>query len=257
MSLADFKEQMIFRGWYSFPDFIGYNLVQRMLEDLGKAYEYCRKVQLRNDVANSEGTCHHLLGLGSSFIDCLAEYERLDEYFTEYFQGKYILNSFGGNILSKGMSYANDIHRDIRSFSSFIPLMMNTLIMLDDFTSENGATWLMDRGHELQNKPSDKEFDDHRFQITGKAGTVVVWNSNLWHKAGENTTNKPRRSVTPELTKPFMKQGFDYPRALGQEYGNTYSPYLRQVLGYNSRTPATLQEWYQPESKRMYRSDQG
>jgi hypothetical protein len=29
------------------------------------------------------------------------------------------------------------------------------------------------------------------------------------------------------------------------------------VLGYNARVPATLDEWYQPPERRMYRSDQG
>jgi ectoine hydroxylase-related dioxygenase (phytanoyl-CoA dioxygenase family) len=190
-------------------------------------------------------------------MDCLAEYEKLDEYFTSYFCGKYILNSFGGNILKKGMSYANEIHRDIRSFSGALPLMMNTLVFLDDFTHENGATWLMNRGHWLADKPTEFAFQDRAFQITGKAGSIAVWNSNLWHKAGENKTDKPRRSVTPELSLCHYKPGFDYCRALGYWTGDGYSPYLRQVLGFNSRVPKNLEEWYKPEENRMYKKDQG
>jgi len=32
---------------------------------------------------------------------------------------------------------------------------------------------------------------------------------------------------------------------------------LRQVLGYHARTPASLEEWYQPPEGRFYRPGQG
>jgi ectoine hydroxylase-related dioxygenase (phytanoyl-CoA dioxygenase family) len=204
---------------------------------------------------NAENTCHHLIGLGASFFDYLKLFEDLNPYIEEYFGGKYILNSFGGNLLSKGASYANDIHRDIRSFSGDLPLMLNTIVMLDDFTEDNGATWLMQGGHIWDTLPSEGLFESQAFQITGAAGSVVVFNSNMWHRAGENKTDYPRRSVTPLFSRPFIKQGYDYCRALGDV--RIYSPWLQQLLGYYSRTPQTLTDWYQPPEKRFYRNDQG
>jgi hypothetical protein len=56
--------------------------------------------------------------------------------------------------------------------------------------------------------------------------------------------------------RPFIKPQFDYPRALGYERDD-WSPYLRQLLGYNARIPASLEEWYQPIENRMYLPDQG
>lgn len=247
-----FLDQMNMKGWFIFPDFISPFLVVDMRHDLEDAYVRCRKIQVDNGLDKTEGTAHHLIGQAQSFMDCLAKYEELDEYFTEYFGGKYILNSFGGNILDKGMSYANDIHRDIRSFSGELPLMLNTLVMLDDFTTENGATWLMEGGHRYAKKPSD-EFERHAFQITGKAGSIAVWNSNLWHCAGDNMTVQPRRSITPELVRPFMKQGFDYTKFVTDDTPE----YLKQVLGYYSRTPSVLSDWYKKPDERFYRSDQG
>lgn len=241
------------RGWFIFPEFIRGDLIGRMIKDLEKSYNHCKEIQNQNGVINSEGTCHHLIGQGDSFLECLSQYEKIDCYLEEYFGGKYILNSFGGNLLTHG-SYANDIHRDIRSFSGSLPLMLNTIVMLDDFTKENGATWLMHRGHEWSDKPTESDFEKQSFQVTGSSGSIVIFNSNLWHRAGINTTDKPRRSVTPEFTRPFIKQGFDYPRALGE---NNHSPYLHQVLGYNSRTPQSLDEWYRIPEKRFYKGDQG
>lgn len=249
----EFLRQMTDKGWWIFPDFIGSSLIESMRDDLEKCYYNCRDIQIKNGVDNSEGTCHHLIGQADSFMDCLLQYEKVNFYLEDYFCGKYILNSFGGNILRKGMSYANDIHRDIRSFSGTIPLMLNTLVMLDDFTEENGATWLREGGHRWKDKPSENEFCKHAFQIVGSAGTLVVWNSNLWHRAGENKTDDTRRSVTPEFTKTFIKQGFDYPQFCNDET----APYLKQVMGYNSRTPSSLSDWYQPKEKRFYQDGQG
>jgi hypothetical protein len=38
---------------------------------------------------------------------------------------------------------------------------------------------------------------------------------------------------------------------------DSLSELQRQVLGYYSRIPATLEEWYQPPQRRMYRPGQG
>jgi len=54
-----------------------------------------------------------------------------------------------------------------------------------------------------------------------------------------------------------VKQQLDYPRALGDEFGASLSPVLRQVLGYNARVPASLDEWYQPPERRLYQKSQG
>lgn len=244
-------------GYVLFENFIDHKLTEWMCADLKKSYLTCQKARHKNGVDDSAGTLHHLIGQGESFMACLSEFQKLDFCLNEYFQGEYILNSFGGNVLESGVSYANRIHRDQRSFSGDLPLMLNTIVMLDDFTSDNGATWLMNRGHEKSKIPTHKEFSSKAFQIVAPAGSVVIFNSNLWHKAGSNNTKKPRRSVTPMFSKPFIKPQFDYPRALGYNTGNSYTDYLRQVLGYKSRIPSNLSEWYQPKEKRYYRSDQG
>jgi ectoine hydroxylase-related dioxygenase (phytanoyl-CoA dioxygenase family) len=41
-------------------------------------------------------------------------------------------------------TYTENIHRDIRSFTGSNKLWLNTLIMLDDSTEDNGATWLLE-----------------------------------------------------------------------------------------------------------------
>ncbi len=250
--IEEFNKQMNEKGWCVFADFVPTDLVSRMIYDIEKSYVRCRNIQIDNGIINTEFTVHHLIGQGQSFMDYLMLFEDLNKFTEEYFSGKYILNAFGGNLLRKGQSYANTIHRDIRSFSSSLPLMLNTIVMLDDFTMENGATWLMHKGHEWSDKPTESEFAKQSFQITGKSGDVVFFNSNMWHKAGENLTDKPRRSCTPMFTKPFYKQQFDY----AQFCDAASSPWMKQILGWNSRVPATLNDWYQKKENRFYKGNQ-
>jgi ectoine hydroxylase-related dioxygenase (phytanoyl-CoA dioxygenase family) len=89
------------------------------------------------------------------------------------------------------------------------------------------------------------------------AGSMVMFNSNLWHAAGVNRSDHSRRALTLAFTRPFVKQQLDYPRALGYDRGDSFSPALRQLLGYNARVPTSLDEWYQPLERRLYKRDQG
>lgn len=254
VALEYFKEKMNYPGWIIFPHFVNTKLVNELLDDLHAALLTCAEIQKRNGVDNSEGTAHHLIGQGESFMTLLREMEKLSPYLEEYFQGKYILNSFGGNWLTSQSSYANNIHRDIRSFSGNLPLMLNTIVMLDEFTHDNGATWIMQGGHRRRRNPTERIFYRHAVQAIAPAGSVLMFNSNLWHAAGKTQTKAPRRSLTPMFSRPFIKPQFDYPRALG-DIQDKYGDYLQQILGYKSRIPCTLSEWYQPKEKRMYQGD--
>ena len=258
MSMDEYDALMETRGWVIFEAVIATDAIERIIEDVRKAYKICRDVQIKNGVAaETEFTVHHLIGLGDSFLEYL-EIMPIKPYIERYFGGKYVLNSYGGLINSAhSRSYAHEIHRDIRSFSGTMPVLLNTLLMLDDFTEQNGATYLLPGGHKLAEKPSKEDFYAKAEQALGPAGSILMFNSNLWHAGGDNRTDKPRRCIAPMFCKPWVKPQFDYPRALGYDALERFSPELRQILGYNARIPATLDEWYQPPARRMYKPDQG
>jgi hypothetical protein len=259
LSLEEYRGRLKERGWVIFERAIDEDLVDRMAADLKASWIRCREIQQRNGVAyDADLTVHHLVGQGPSILDYIDQSEPLMPYFEDYFEGQFILNSFGGAINTRGhTSYAQRVHRDIRSFSGNMPLLLNTLVMLDDFLPENGATYLMTGSHQMAEKPTDEAFYGAAEQAVAPAGSILVFNSNLWHAGGENRTDEPRRSVTPMYCKPFIKQQFDYPRVIGYDRADGLLPHTRQILGFNARVPATLDEWYQPPEKRMYRGDQG
>ena len=259
ISLDDYSAQMAEKGWIIMESFFEQDFIDTMSADLLKAWATCSAIQHKNGVAHdADLTLHHLIGQQDCYLECIDRMEPLVPYLQDYFGGNFILNSFGGAInTKKHTSYAQRIHRDIRSYSGDMPLVLNTLIMLDDFTKDNGATHMMSGSHKAEAKPTDEEFYEQSEQAVGVAGSILIFNSNVWHAGGNNKTEHPRRSVTPMYCKPFIKQQFDYPRALGYDKMDGLLPHTRQIIGYNARVPASLDEWYQPPAKRMYKGDQG
>jgi ectoine hydroxylase-related dioxygenase (phytanoyl-CoA dioxygenase family) len=85
---------------------------------------------------------------------------------------------------------------------------------------------------------------------------MLIFNANVWHSSAPNTTQDHRRAIPITVSKSFMKQLLDYPRAIGYDKIDSFDLELQQLLGYHSRVPASLNEWYQPESNRFYKKDQ-
>src|SRR5205823_3385960 len=137
------------------------------------------------------------------------------------------------------------------------PVMLNMLVMLDEFTRDNGATRLLAGSHRLVERPDENAFFGAADHAVGPAGSVLVFHSQLWHASGQNTSGAERRALTLTFTRPFYKQQMDYPRLVGYDRFAFLSDKQRQLIGYNSRMPASYEEWYQPPGKRMYKPNQG
>jgi ectoine hydroxylase-related dioxygenase (phytanoyl-CoA dioxygenase family) len=81
----------------------------------------------------------------------------------------------------------------------------NSIWLLDDFTAENGATRLVPGSHlrpELPNDVLDDPAAPHpdQVQLIAPAGTVVIFNSHVWHGGTLNTTDRPRRAMHSYFT---------------------------------------------------------
>lgn len=248
-------------GYTLLTDIVNDFWISKLSNALDKAFLKHKKLQEKNsNEIKSHGVALHVLVSDDTFIDFLKhlQNEKLFNFFEEnFFKSKCILNSFSGlNNLPNNKNFSSVIHRDLRFYSGKFPMMLNCLFMIDDFTKENGATYLLPFSHLKEQKPSDEEFFNEAIQVTGKKGDMIVFNSNLWHCSAPNSTSKDRKAIPMTLSKSFMKQLLDYPRALGYDKIDSYDTDLQQLLGYHSRVPASLEEWYQPEHKRFYKKGQ-
>jgi hypothetical protein len=245
------------RGFWLFPSIIPCDLLDRIRVDLMMVYAKRRRTQRRNGVADDMlGACHHALGDNNSMDELIAHFP-LHDAIHAYFNGPYILNSFGGFInYPSHQSYVHRIHRDVRTHAGDFRLLLNVLIPLDDFTEDNGATYFLPGSHKFDDKPADAAFFATSERLRARAGDIFMFDSNMWHAAGENRTDTVRRGLTLTFSRPFFKQQLDLPRYLGRKYASNLSPHARQILGYNAQTPATISEFYQPADKRAYKPGQ-
>ncbi len=249
------------KGWKVFRgvvDKIDYTLLDRLCADLQTVYDLHREIQKRNGV-DFPGVAHHMiksLWAGSSFRELLEglEYSAIKDEIEKYFGAPFILSTFSGIINFPGQTsiYQHRPHRDMRTYLP-IPLSLNMLIMLDDFTEKNGATWLLSGSHLREEIPSEEEFFKNAEQITGKAGDIILFNSNVVHATGLNETDKVRCCIPPVFVRSFMKQQCDFTLLVV----DSDSEWLKQILGYNSRTARDVNDWYQPVECRMYKPGQG
>lgn len=259
MQPSEFDSLMQARGWVLFERVVPQDLVARMKQDVRAKQEECAAwMRKRGLGATGEGAAHHILGGDSSLDEFLAQLY-LDSYLTRWFGGPYILNSFGASVTGRETqsSYLNRMHRDLRSHSGGYHLLVNMLVILDDFTLENGATYLLSGSHQTAQAPEEQTFLERAERLTGPAGSIALFDSNLWHAAGPNRTQRERAALTLTFSRTFFKQQMDYPRFLGEDYMRRVSERVRQVLGYYARTPASYEEWYRPREERLYRADQG
>jgi len=134
--------------------------------------------------------------------------------------------------------------------------MLNCLVMIDDFTVDNGATYVLPFSHKSEKSVSDDFFYKNAIRAVGKSGDVLVFDSNVWHASAPNNTSLQRRGLPITISRSFLKQLLDYPRALGYERMSEFSSELQQFLGYHSRVPSSLDEWYQAEENRFYKKNQ-
>ena len=205
----------------------------------------------------SENTLHHICIHYPELVDLIFS-DKIYNLLEKLFNGKIILNCFGASIISNSSStYTQKIHRDARDINSSKD-MLNLVILLTKSTRQNGATYLLENSHKspVMTPPSDKEYFDNATQITGNAGDLIIFNPYLWHSSGINHSVKERRVFTPIVTRPFIKPGLDYVRALGDDFFISCNDKLKQLFGYNSRTPKDLNEFYAVDEDRFFKRDQ-
>ena len=249
------------KGYIILKNKISKEWVEKLSKGINNAFIEHRESQIKNgnDITIGGVALHALLSddVFIKFLDHLIELGFIDDLEKNYFKSNCILNSLSAlNNLPNQPNFSSNIHRDLRFYSYNLPTMVNCLLMVDDFTIENGATYLLPYSHLKEEKPTDKEFFNKSIQAVGNKGDLIVFDSNIWHSSAPNITSKGRRGIPITISRSFMKPLLDYPRALGYDKMENFNPKLQQLLGYYSRVPSSLDEWYQPENKRFYKKNQ-
>jgi len=247
-------------GWTSIPSLYNREYIDFAKQTINSLYPKYNEIQKKGGVfSESENCLHHIAVFCPELVEKTFN-DKLINFLLDYFQGKFILNAFGSTgLLPKGKTYTQKPHRDARDIHSSKD-MLNLVILLDDSTSQNGATKLIEGSH-LTNKIDDYDnFNTKSISINGNAGDLIIFNPYLLHSTGVNVSDKSRTIITAMVTRPFIKSQMDYVRAIKKHFSNLYfescSDLMKQLFGYYSRVPESFNEFYVTKDLRSYRSDQ-
>lgn len=140
-------------------------------------------------------------------------------------------------------NYQVSWHRDLnyQHFVSTRPLAISVLFCIDDFSEETGGTHVLPASHKEELFPSGDFVRRYEKPIAAKAGSALVMDSMLFHRAGYNKSKFVRRAINHVYALPFIKQQISLPKALGGKFKDDTS--LRKLLGYESDPGESVAQW--------------
>lgn len=153
--------------------------------------------------------------------------------------------------------FQNSYHQDFPRVLNGYVASINVLFAIDAFTRENGATWIVPGTQQTPDPPSANTIETSAIPLECSEGSMIVFDSTLWHAAGSNTSGRDRLAINHQFTRSWIKQQIDYVRALGNLAVEACPPRTQQLLGWFTRVVTSLDEYYQPAERRLYRKGQG
>jgi hypothetical protein len=114
-------------------------------------------------------------------------------------------------------------------------------VALEEFSMENAATLYIPYSHLRYQKPLDRNADlEHEF-LLAPAGSLVFFDSALWHKVGDPTLNS-RWSIFNMYGPWFMKPYFQFPDNYDFKQAECLHPTIKKILHFNSTPPSNETE---------------
>ena len=134
-------------------------------------------------------------------------------------------------------------HRDLpyQNFTISKPLALSALFCIDEFNAETGATFVVPFSHKIETIPSSHYINTNKVQVHANAGSVILFDAMLFHKAGFNQSQIIRRGINNVYTLPILKQQINLPAALNGKYSDDV--FLSKFLGYQSDTPLSVDDY--------------
>jgi len=99
-------------------------------------------------------------------------------------------------------------HRDLPYQDWIIskPLAVNAFYCMSDFTAENGATFVLPFSHKIEKFPSKRYVEENQIQMIAPKGSVVLFDSMVFHRASFNSTSNVRYGINNMFVVPILKQ---------------------------------------------------
>jgi ectoine hydroxylase-related dioxygenase (phytanoyl-CoA dioxygenase family) len=139
-------------------------------------------------------------------------------------------------------------HRDLpyQHFVASRRLALNALLCVDEFTLETGGTLVLPGTHMFEEFPSSQFVRKHERVVSAPAGSLLVMDAMLFHRAGYNISARNRRGVNHLIGRPLLVQQIDLPRLLDGRHAE--DTFLRGFLGYQWNPASSVAAWRKQRS---------
>lgn len=156
-----------------------------------------------------------------------------------------IIYNYGNSSIRPGVgNFSSHIHVE-RPYSTGNHLEgIGVMILLDDFTVENGATWFLPGSWLLEQAPNQTEFFAKAERLLAPAGSILYFHPHLWHSGGINRTALTREALTIGFCRPYLKQRLDLPSLFATRREELTADVV-QKLGFHSQPPRDIESFYQ------------
>jgi hypothetical protein len=145
-----------------------------------------------------------------------------------------LLSSFVSLVLGPGQE-AQPIHEDTQLIPlprPHIPITINAIWALSHFRDDNGATRIVPGSHKYDSSPEyGRDYD--AVTATMKAGSVMLFDSALWHGGGANISGERRYAFSCAYCWGWMRQQENLQLGIPRETAMRFPRRLQELCGYS------------------------
>lgn len=245
---------------------LGYTVIEDVLseqeldilrKDLHRTYEAQEQSFGKENLKliNEENLARSLLCYSDAYLN-LARNEKMMTYVKRILGNYFLLHLQNGIInMPNEEHHQSSWHRDLpyQNWVASEPIGCNVFYCLDTFNEETGSTILLPFSHKIDHAPSVRYMEKHSVQSVAKPGSVLLFDSMLFHKAGYNSSKDTiRRGVNHLYARSIVRQQINLPALLNGKYAD--DPFLNMLLGYDAQSSLSVEEY---RNRRLAKNQKG
>jgi len=116
-------------------------------------------------------------------------------------------------------------------------ISLSTIVAVDPFTRENGATQLIPGSHRWGDDWSESVSQQKTVTLEMPAGACVVFSGTLLHRGGTNRSPRPRLAFSNQYCQPWARQQENFLFGVPAEVARQMPQRLQEMLGYSIYPP--------------------
>jgi ectoine hydroxylase-related dioxygenase (phytanoyl-CoA dioxygenase family) len=155
------------------------------------------------------------------------------------FEPNYLLSQLQAIDILPGEA-AQPLHHDDAFYRVARPraaLGAATIMAIDDFTAENGATVLIPGSHHWDDRMPTAEDAARAVPAIMPKGSVLFFIGTLWHGGGANVSAGSRLCLTAQYCAPWCRQQENFSLSVSRARVKQCSEHVRRMLGYSIHPP--------------------